>query len=118
MSTSGKKKGPPAHQNSFKFKHNPGSKKTKKIAAIQHFGLCRRCADIIQWKRDYRKYKPIKQAKKCHTCQQMNVNKAYHKVCDKCARARSCCPKCEKKHDKELIPKETQEDERNEEIKR
>lgn len=45
----------PAHQNSFAFKHNPNSKKTKKIAAIPNVGVCKRCHDIIEWRKKYRK---------------------------------------------------------------
>jgi len=45
----------PAHQNSFAFKHNKNSKKTKKIAAIPNVGVCKRCHDIIEWRKKYRK---------------------------------------------------------------
>ena len=53
------KKGPPAHQNKFAFKHNPGSKLTKKILAAPIVGLCRRCSEIVEWRKKYRKYKPL-----------------------------------------------------------
>ena len=53
-----KKKGPaPAHQNKFAFHHNPNSSQTAKIEAIPNVGLCPKCVDIIEWKKQYRKYK-------------------------------------------------------------
>jgi hypothetical protein len=42
------------------FSHNPNSKKTQIIAGIPNVGLCQRCHDIIEWRKKFRKYKPIK----------------------------------------------------------
>ena len=53
------KKGAPAHQNKYAFKHNKGSKLTEKILAIPNEGVCNRCAEIIEWKKKYRIYKPL-----------------------------------------------------------
>lgn len=53
------KKPGPKHQNSFAFKHNPKSKKTLKILALPSEGLCRRCSEQIEWRKKYRKYKPL-----------------------------------------------------------
>lgn len=49
----------PAHQNKFAFKHNKNSKKTQEILNIPTEGLCQHCHDVIEWKKKYRKYKPI-----------------------------------------------------------
>ena len=49
----------PAYQNNFKFRHNPNSQKTKKILSLPNEGLCKKCHDIIEWKKQYRKYKPL-----------------------------------------------------------
>jgi len=40
--------------------HNPNSKKSQIIAGIPNVGLCHRCHDIIEWRKKFRKYKPIK----------------------------------------------------------
>jgi hypothetical protein len=53
------KKGPPKHQNTFAFKHNKHSKLTQKIRETPNTGLCKTCFDIIEWKKKYRKYKPL-----------------------------------------------------------
>lgn len=58
------KKAAPKHKNSFAFKHNPNSKKTKVILAINHAGLCAHCNEIIEWRKKYRKYKPLKHPRK------------------------------------------------------
>ena len=83
-----KKKGhAPAHQNTFKFAHNPKSKKTAAILAspIQH--VCRRCHDKLEWRKQYRKYKPrTGQPGKCNHCQRRNVKAAYHTICEPCTR--------------------------------
>ena len=91
---SGKRTRPPKHQNRFTFKHNPNSKKTKKIAGIQHFGLCRRCDEQIEWKKKYRKYKPRRTAGPCSVCRERKVKLAYHAMCSDCSRAKKSCAKC------------------------
>lgn len=81
-------------------------------------GLCARCHDIIEWKKKYRKYKPLTTHKRwyvslcvlcflwqqfvCLTsdhrstmCQQKAVKRAYHTVCDACARKAKVCAKCQ-----------------------
>ncbi|GAX12405.1 hypothetical protein FisN_2Hh236 [Fistulifera solaris] len=83
-----KKKGhAPVHQNKFAFHHNPKSKKTAAILAspIQH--VCRRCHEKIEWKKQYRKYKPLTAPAKCNHCGNRNVKAAYHTICESCTRS-------------------------------
>ena len=75
-SKGGKKKGRPKHQNEFAFKHNPKSKKTDKILNSPNIHVCRRCHEKIEWRKKYRKYKPLTQPAKCNICQKRNI-----KVC-------------------------------------
>ena len=83
--TKKKKKGhAPAHQNTFAFKHNPKSKKTQKILESPNIHVCRRCHDKIEWRKQYRKYKPRTQPGKCNGCQKRNVLAAYHTICESC----------------------------------
>jgi len=86
MPAKSKKKGrKPAHQNSFAFKHNPKSKLTDKILSSPNVGVCRRCHDKIEWRKNYRKYKPLTQPSKCNHCQNRNVMTAYHTICGGCS---------------------------------
>jgi len=55
----------PAHQNSFAFTHNKNSKKTRVIASIPNTGVCKRCHDIIEWRKKYRKVRIHQQAITC-----------------------------------------------------
>lgn len=55
------KKGAPKYQNSFAFKHNPKSKKTEKILSMPIHGLCEQCKNQIEWRKKYRKFKPLTQ---------------------------------------------------------
>lgn len=55
------KKGAPKYQNTFAFKHNPKSKKTERILALPIYGLCEKCRKQIEWRKKYRKYKPLTQ---------------------------------------------------------
>ncbi len=83
-----KKKGhKPAHQNSFAFHHNPKSKLTDKILSSPNEGVCRRCYDKIEWRKKYRKYKPLTQPAKCNVCHQRNITRAYHTICQDCSRS-------------------------------
>lgn len=47
------------YANTYKFVHNKNSKKTKQILASPIEGVCEKCYKILQWKKDYRKYKPL-----------------------------------------------------------
>lgn len=85
MPTKKKKGHHPAHQNTFAFQHNPGSKLTAKILASPNVGLCRRCHDKIEWRKQYRKYKPLSQPARCNICKRRNITAAYHTICDGCA---------------------------------
>jgi hypothetical protein len=71
----------PTFQNKTRFTHNTNSKHTKavsveegcvaeptfghdgalQILSIPNSGVCPRCHDQIEWKRKYRKYKPLKE---------------------------------------------------------
>ncbi|CAM9868746.1 unnamed protein product [Discosporangium mesarthrocarpum] len=84
----------PSHQNKFAFRHNPKSKKTSKILALPNEGLCPSCHDKIEWRKKYRKYKPLKQPATCNDCHKKTVTAAYHKICRLCARERRVCAWC------------------------
>ena len=103
MSGRGKR---PAHQNSTAFKHNPNSRLTARIAAIPNDGLCHRCHAIIEWRKKYRKYKPLSQPRKCNQCQAKTVRFAYHTRCSACSQADKSCAKCGLQ--RELVEKEGQ----------
>jgi hypothetical protein len=53
-----------AHQNSFAFRHNKHSTLTEKIKAAPNEGLCPKCHEKVEWRKKYRKYKPLTQPKK------------------------------------------------------
>ncbi|CAN0006873.1 unnamed protein product, partial [Phaeothamnion confervicola] len=84
----------PKHQNEFAFRHNPKSKKTLKILAMPNEGLCRRCHAKVEWRKKYRKYKPLKNPASCNECRQKTVRAAYHTKCGPCAKAKRVCPGC------------------------
>ena len=71
--------------NKHLHRHNPKSKLTEKILASPNVGVCKRCYDKIEWRKQYRKYKPLTQPSKCTSCQKKNVIAAYHTVCSRCA---------------------------------
>ena len=90
----GAKKQGPKHKNTFAFAHNKASKKSKKIAVLPNVGLCKKCYEIIEWRKKYRKYKPLTQPRKCNLCEQKTVKAAYHILCDPCADKLDVCAKC------------------------
>ena len=63
----------PVNDNSFAFRHNPNSKLTKKILGLKNEGLCRRCTDKIEWRKQYRKYKPLRKPAVCLWCSEKKV---------------------------------------------
>jgi len=90
------RQGPPVHQNTFAFRHNPHSPKTKHILSLPNEGLCKDCHNTIEWKKKYRKYKPLTTPKRCDTCTEKTVIRAYHFLCDSCAEKLAVCAKCRK----------------------
>eukprot|EP01062_Namystynia_karyoxenos_P056700 TRINITY_DN47618_c0_g1_i1.p1 TRINITY_DN47618_c0_g1~~TRINITY_DN47618_c0_g1_i1.p1 ORF type:complete len:262 (+),score=83.23 TRINITY_DN47618_c0_g1_i1:87-788(+) len=56
---------------------------------------CERCIAQLEWRKKYGKYKPLERPGKCHACQERNVVRAYHGLCEGCARSRTACAKCE-----------------------
>lgn len=84
------------HQNKTKFKNDlhDTSHKIKIINSIKIAEVCERCAAIIDWKRQYRKYKPLTQPKKCNKCGNRTVKQAYHVICTPCATEARQCAKC------------------------
>jgi hypothetical protein len=63
VSTGGKKTGQ-KYQNTEAFRHNRASKKTAKILAMPISHVCTHCREILEWRKKYRKYKPLTQPKK------------------------------------------------------
>jgi hypothetical protein len=86
---------PQKYQNSYAYKHNKNSKLTRKIAATPIHGVCQRCTDIIEWRKKYRKYKPLTVPKKCVKCAQKTVHEAYHVICNACSSDHQVCAKCQ-----------------------
>ncbi len=85
----------PKHQNKFAFKHNPHSRLTLAIASIPATaGCCPKCTQIIEWRRKYRKYKPLTKPRKCTGCSQLTLRLAYHSLCVDCVGERTVCAKC------------------------
>ena len=112
-SSSNKKSRPPAHQNTFAFKHNPKSKLTDKIlnSPIEH--CCRRCVDKLEWRKQYRKYKPLTQLVKCNLCTKRNIKSAYHTICEACTtsiKAKKVLIELKKKEAATIIFESTSED--------
>jgi len=82
------------HQNTFAFKHNPNSSKTKQISKSPLDFLCDRCHNILEWKIKYRKYKPLTCPSNCNLCLERKVYKAYRTICEPCAVPKMLCTKC------------------------
>ncbi|ORX93054.1 hypothetical protein K493DRAFT_302945 [Basidiobolus meristosporus CBS 931.73] len=119
---SGAKKGPQKYQNTVAYKHNKNSKKTRAINALPISGLCQRCHDVLEWRKKFRKYKPLTTAKKWYSdcslsipytfsdilslnsvcCGQKSVKEAYHVLCNKCADDKKVCAKCQES--KQILP--------------
>ncbi|CAG8440335.1 6271_t:CDS:2 [Acaulospora colombiana] len=148
VSTNSKKKGAQKHQNTFAFHANKNSKKTKIINSLPINGVyvehifslvaliiqtneiititalceqrCQKCKDIIDWRKKFKKYKPLTTPKRCVGCEEKTVKEAYHILCNKCTSEKGVCAKCQEvaqitpsgtKSDKELL-QEQQELER------
>ncbi|MES1919132.1 hypothetical protein MHBO_000996 [Bonamia ostreae] len=70
------------------------SKRKKLIASMPTFQLCTHCKQIIEWRKRTNKYKILKQSRKCASCGNKSIYRAYHILCDGCAYSSKCCAKC------------------------
>jgi len=70
------------------------NKRTAAIRAIEVKGCCDKCKKVIDWKIQYKKYKPLTVPKKCVKCEGKTVLQAYTIVCLGCAVKRNICVKC------------------------
>ena len=53
----------------------------------------------VEWRKKYRRYKPLTTPASCAGCHQKTVRAAYHHLCDACAQSRKVCAGCmESKH--------------------
>ena len=59
-------------------------------------GLCQRCTEQIEWRKKYRKYKPLTTPATCRDCKEKTVVYAYHVLCEPCRKKKDVCAKCEK----------------------
>ncbi|KAJ9061416.1 hypothetical protein DSO57_1024798 [Entomophthora muscae] len=83
------------HKNQVVYVHQKQSGLTKHINNLPVHGICKRCSDIIAWRKQYGKYKPLTVPKKCLGCDKKAVKEAYHELCHDCARAKNVCAKCQ-----------------------
>jgi len=97
------KKRPPKYQDRVAFRHNKNSSTTKKILALPNQGLCSHCHEIVEWKKKYRKYKPLTTKKRCNECGEKAIVHAYHTLCAECSKKTKRCAKC--KVQKEIVAK-------------
>ncbi|KAK8793509.1 hypothetical protein WA158_004868 [Blastocystis sp. Blastoise] len=100
-----------AHQNAFTFRHNKNSKLTQKILDMPIQSVCERCKEKLEWKKKYRKYKPLTTPGKCKRCGQRNVKAAYHEICKDCSEKDHICAMC-----LNPLPERSQEEEEEEEM--
>lgn len=93
------------HKNRTVFKNDLHDKtnQQKKINSLRVSEVCRHCKDVIEWKIKYKKYKPLTQPKKCSRCEQRNIVKAYHVLCQHCALDARVCAKCLKNEEEVVI---------------
>ncbi len=86
------------YQNAFTFKHNKNSMLTRKIRDATPLDfLCERCLDKLEWRINFRKYKPLKNSTKCNMCDEKKIFKAYRTICEECAlsvKDLKLCTKC------------------------
>lgn len=113
--SSGSRKSGQKHQNSFAYVPSKHSPKVVAIAAMPTFGgkllllsvVCKRCYEIIEWKKKMSKYKPLTQPKTCANCKRKTVRDAYHVFCKDCASDKQVCGKCTLPNDLYIGEKES-----------
>ena len=107
--SSGKKKsGAPAHANRYAYIHNRNSRLTREILAMPIGGICPTCRAVLEWRKRFRKYKPLTVPKRCVRCGEKTVKEAYHVICRPCGAKNKTCAKCLQPWSPKLAPDGTE----------
>lgn len=107
--SSGKKKsGAPAHANRYAYIHNRNSRLTREILAMPIGGICPTCRAVLEWRKRFRKYKPLTVPKRCVRCGEKTVKEAYHIICRPCGAKNRACAKCLQPWSPKLAPDGTE----------
>ncbi|KNC79238.1 hypothetical protein SARC_08362 [Sphaeroforma arctica JP610] len=106
---SGNKKTGQTHQNKLTFQHDSKSRKSNRIFKMNNSGVCPRCHEQIEWRKKFKKYKPLKTEKRCTGCGEKKITRAYHVLCKDCAHSKGVCAKCTQSG--EVINKATEAEE-------
>jgi len=69
-------------------------KKESEILQKSSEKICRKCRQIVQWRFQYDKYKPLKSIATCQNCKKKCISKAYRTFCEPCADNKKVCPSC------------------------
>ena len=99
----------PVHQNSTKYEPKRGlklkdteRKARESVQAACCSGVCRRCCEVVRFKFQYDKYKPLKRPGRCANCRQFKCTLPWRTLCNGCASAKGddakkgACPMCAK----------------------
>ena len=99
----------PVHQNSTKYEPKRGlklkdteRKARESVQAACCSGVCRRCCEVVRFKFQYDKYKPLKRPGRCASCRQFKCTLPWRTLCNGCASAKGgdatkgACPMCAK----------------------
>ena len=72
---------------------------TRQILSSPLDFLCERCLEKLEWRLNYRKYKPLTTPSRCNICQEKTIYKAYRTICEECATKDGIklCTKCGEK---------------------
>lgn len=89
-------KGAQRHQNATAYRASRygETRQTKLAASVPLAGICSRCKEKLEWKKNYGKYKPLTAPKTCIVCQEKKVKQAYYRYCRDCAESSNVCAKC------------------------
>jgi len=81
----------------------------EKVAKMPVGAVCKRCADKLEWRKKFKKYKPLAARAKCEECLQKEIRHAYHRLCLPCGSKLSCCAMCRDKTTVLPMPKTKEE---------
>jgi hypothetical protein len=94
ISSGSRKGGPPAHSNSYAYKHTHISSEAKALLATPISSVCPPCRGVLEWRKRFKKYKTLTVPKKCVRCGGRAIKEPYHVACGQCIRKEACCAKC------------------------
>jgi len=99
-----KKKGAPVHANKTAYVHLRHCKENRLPESpynSMYGGMCTKCRKLMDWKKNYGKWRAMAQPGVCGACRERKVTHPFARICQQCVQQTKKCAHCQKTPEEE-----------------